>query len=285
MPCYHKIQALRTPQASSMVNTLAEESVAITADKSSAHPGSFTEQTSINNFPGGVSLSDSSMLQLDGSDEPVLQSVRDNVHHDPASDLQSSYTIQPLNSPTIISAPASSTGDHTPNEEVLFTLTSAKGRTADPDDDFCLIEAQPKSEAFPLGLDSPGDPHLDLRALQQRLAILEDDNGMDRRAGTPRGRAGSVVKDIQEVSEMQIEGGGTHRVTVVVDMPRTVVTWQFSSQPGGVGFGLMLKTESSDEEMEVLPVKRVNSHKTVLTGEYVAQRAGIYLLVFNNSNK
>ena len=229
------------------------------------------------------------MLHLDSSDEPVLQSVRDNVHHDAAAaDLQSSYTIQPLNSPTIISAPASSsTGGHTPNDEVLFTLTSAKGRTADPDDDFCLIEAQPRSEAFPLGLDSPGDPHLDLRALQKRLARLEDDGSpsVDRRAGTPRERAGSVVKDIQEVSEMLIEGGGMHRVTVAVDTPRTVVTWQFSSQPGGVGFGLMFKVVSSDSEIEVLPVKRVNSHKTVLTGEYVAQKAGIYLLAFHNSNK
>ena len=36
-------------------------------------------------------------------------------------------------------------------------------------------------------------------------------------------------------------------MTVVVDMPRTVVTWQFSSQPSGIGFGLMLKTAVSNE--------------------------------------
>lgn len=270
-----------------MVNTLAEESVAVAPDNPTTHHRSFSEQGSINNFPGGVLLSDSSMLQLDSSDEHILQSVHDGMRQtvDP---LQASgqYAIEPLNSPTIISAPASYTDGYTPTEEVLFTLTSARGRTANPDDDFCLIEAQPRSEAFPLGLDSPGDPQLDLLALQQRLAILEDGASPNvPRRDTSRARGGSVMRDVQEVSEMMIEGGGLQRVNVEVDMPRTVVTWQFSSQPGGISFGLMFKALTSEFEMEVLPVKRVNSHKTVLTGEHVAQKAGVYSLIFSNSNK
>ena len=33
---------------------------------------------------------------------------------------------------------------------------------------------------------------------------------------------------------------------------------------------------------QVLPLKRCSSHKTVLTGEYIAQKAGTYVLKFDN---
>lgn len=36
--------------------------------------------------------------------------------------------------------------------------------------------------------------------------------------------------------------------------------------------------------LQVLPEKRVMSHKTILVGEYVAQKGGIYTLVFSNAH-
>ena len=84
---------------------------------------------------------------------------------------------------------------------------------------------------------------------------------------------------------MNIEGGAIHQVPTVVRTPRTVVAWQFSSQPRGIAVGLSYKDLAGEQEpVDILPLRRVMSHKTLLTGEYVAQKAGIYIVTFSNAH-
>lgn len=84
---------------------------------------------------------------------------------------------------------------------------------------------------------------------------------------------------------MNIEGGAVHHVSTEVHTPRTVLAWQFSSQPRGIAVGLSYRDVADQQEpVDILPLRRVMSHKTLLTGEYVAQKAGIYIVTFSNTH-
>ena len=90
---------------------------------------------------------------------------------------------------------------------------------------------------------------------------------------------------VKEEQEMNIEGGAIHQVPTEVHMPRTVLAWQFSSQPRGIAVGLSYRDFAGKQEpIDILPLRRVMSHKTLLTGEYVAQNAGVYIITFSNAH-
>lgn len=120
-----------------------------------------------------------------------MQHVQDIIRHPhrrrtSSLDNSSEYNIKPL-SP----------------DPVLFTMTSTQGgvNPDDPADDFCLIEALPKDQAFNLGLNSaPQDPQLDLRALRKKLASLEDGN--DEVAGKGGGSEREQVDNSVQVSHL-----------------------------------------------------------------------------------
>lgn len=113
---------------------------------------------------------------------------------------------------------------------------------------------------------------------------------------------GSPDSIIKETNDMEVEGGKVHTVSILVATPRTGVLWQFNSQPKGIAVGLKYQeTQDNQGQVEVnndrlselvkcpflyqvLPLRRVMSHKTILTGEYVAQKAGIYTLIFSNAH-
>ena len=281
--CYGRIETLRTPQASSLVNPIDEDSVSVKPSLSNpdAIPrGGDTSQSAtnhINSFPGGVSLNSF----LDGSDEPLLSHLRDNgqgsgTHNGKlfSSSQQSSmensieYCVEPLPKDDRVE------GGAIDGKAITYTVSSTDLTAAsDPDDEFCVIETMStKSDnVYPFG--TP-DSRLDVTALQAKLSKLETGQatpGGSRRdpssSSTPRlnrfddserdgsgeasgrvpGTPGSVIR---EVSDMEVEGGKTHTVTIMVGTPRTVVLWQFNSQPKGIAIGLKYQ-ESNETETQV----------------------------------
>ncbi|XP_019854093.1 PREDICTED: FYVE and coiled-coil domain-containing protein 1-like [Amphimedon queenslandica] len=317
--CYGKIETLRTPQASSLVNPVDEESVSVkpalsNPDTIPSGDGDTTTNTinHINSFPGGVSLNSF----LDGSDEPLLSHLRDGGQGSGtyngklfSSSQQSSmensveYCVEPLLQDDRVE------GGDIGGKAITYTVSATDLTAAsDPDDEFCVIETMStKSDnVYPFG--TP-DSRLDVTALQAKLSKLEtgqatpggsrrdpsssstpqlsrfDDSerdGSGEASGKIPGTPGSVIR---EVNDMEVEGGKTHTVTVMVRTPRTVVLWQFNSQPKGIAVGLKYQeSHETETQVEVLPLRRVMSHKTVLTGEYVAQKAGIYSLIFSNAH-
>ena len=248
--CNDKILSLRVPQASALVNTLDEEP----SNPETSDPQNTRQSELINTFPGGVSLSDSSTLHLsplDGSDESLLQHVRELVKTpriiSERVSLENSveYSVDPVLS----------------NTNITYTMTStttSSSKITDPDDEFCVIEAMPRNEVFPVGLDSPGDPRLDVSALRAKLATLETSttpmsNGtLKETENRLSSKPGTLLdSDIQEVEEMEVAGGASHHVKVLVNTPRTVVAWQFSSQPKGLAVGLNYQEQEGDKIVEV----------------------------------
>ena len=254
--------------------------------------------STINTFPGGVSLSDSSVLQLsplEGSDEPVLQLTQATGRPKGLSDNSVEYSIEPLGKGS--------------TDDLRYRMVSDS--TEQDPDDFCVIDTVPKGSSFPGGL----DPALDVNALQAKLSQLNTSGGKTTPTSNGMTQEGVSIgpnnggrstgcsplsQEVQEVEDMTIEGGATHNVTVNVSTPRTIVGWQFVSQPKGIAVGLNYRERDSTRSMEVwawacehhlptlspqiLPVRRVMSHKTMLTGEHVAQKAGLYTLVFSNTH-
>lgn len=204
--------------------------------------------TSINPFPGGVPLSDSSLLHLsplDGSDESLLQHLKELTRPKKEPSQRSSfensieYSVEPLHARLDL------------DPTTTYTLTSTDNTTVDPDDEFCVIDTMPKGEAFPFG-----DSRLDVHALRNKLASLESStvNGLEEETGDYRKGSNQVSptsSDIQEVSDMEVEGGSVHSVLVLVETPRTVVSWQFSSQPKGIALGLKYQEREDEISMEV----------------------------------
>ena len=237
--CNDKILSLRVPQASALVNTLDEE-------PSNPETSDSRQSELINTFPGGVSLSDSSTLHLsplDGSDESLLQHVRElvktprNISERVSLENSVEYSVDPVLS----------------NTNITYTMTStttSSSQITDPDDEFCVIEAMPRNEVFPVGVDSPGDPRLDVSALRAKLATLETSttpmsNGTDNRLSSKPGTP--LDSDVQEMEEMEVAGGASHHVKILVNTPRAVVAWQFSSQPKGLAVGLNYQEQEGDK--------------------------------------
>lgn len=55
------------------------------------------------------------------------------------------------------------------------------------------------------------------------------------------------------------------------------ITWKFKSEGHDICFGIF------HEETEILPIKRVESHKEIQMGELECDKIGKYRVVFDNS--
>ncbi|KAL5508930.1 hypothetical protein EMCRGX_G004196 [Ephydatia muelleri] len=157
---------------------------------------------------------------------------------------------------------------------VSYSLEDYDGLTKD--DSYVVIETQTSGSMFPLGLDSQ-QGRLDMNALATKLASLEVAD-RDREMSTPVGR--SLTPLSSDFKEVGLEGGACHRVTITVETIGTVVGWEFSTEPKGLAFGITFCKD--DRQEEVLPLRRCTSHKATLTGEYVVQKKGKYILNFDN---
>ncbi len=131
-------------------------------------------------------------------------------------------------------------------------ITSVDG--GDDPDGYYVIESDPQNGAFPVGLDSPGTPKLDVDALASKLASLEMSATTEKshaRRVSDSSTASSVTKS-PDYHEVMIDGGGVKNVSVTVSKSGTAIVWEFSTEPKGIAFGIWYQeNKESQKEVEV----------------------------------
>ena len=73
--------------------------------------------------------------------------------------------------------------------------------------------------------------------------------------------------------------------------PRSTLKWEFKTADNDIGFGLYRQrnieelkgVNSGDDEDDIIPLHRVNSHLVPEDGAIVAEKAGKYVFKFDNS--
>ena len=113
-----------------------------------------------------------------------------------------------------------------------FRLTVASSSS---EEDFVVItmgHADGRPNQFPVGLDSPAQHStLDVDALRSKLSQLE---AVDDPMASPTGSLpGSVHTNepFYESENVQLEGGGAHKVVLRIDTAGVVIIWEFSTEP------------------------------------------------------
>ena len=140
-----------------------------------------------------------------------------------------------------------------------FHIRSVRGETVD--EDYCLIDTEPTEPtggSFPVGLDDPGSLRLDVSALASKLATLDDGEPQeDHEEGDTskkRWSIGSGREGCMENTEVMLDGGGMHKVAVSIRKYGTAISWEFSTEPKGIAFGIWyMETKESSKEEEVSP--------------------------------
>ena len=118
------------------------------------------------------------------------------------------------------------------------------------DDSYYVIESDPQNSAFPVGIDSPGAPRLDVDALASKLASLEVTNIIEK-SHARRVSDGSTTGTAKssEYREEVMEGGAVHIVPMTIQKIGTAIVWEFSTEPKGIAFGISYK-EKKDSKRE-----------------------------------
>lgn len=130
-------------------------------------------------------------------------------------------------------------------------ISSVEGTT--DEDGYYVIESDPQNSVFPVGLDSPGTPTLDVNALASKLASLEVSTTVEqpytRQTSDSSSSSGTAVRSA-EVKEVMIDGGGVHSLPVTIGKTGTAIVWEFSTEPKGISFGIGYKERKSSEKEE-----------------------------------
>ena len=133
-----------------------------------------------------------------------------------------------------------------------FGLTSSDNDTVDTEDEFCIIDIGTNQNETLVQIGAE-DSKLDVSTLRAKLATLETSNTNEfmNSSNELESARSPIDDDIQEVEDMEVVGGGSHQVIVKVDTPRSIVMWQFSSQPRGIAMGLGYQESVKDEIIQV----------------------------------
>ncbi len=142
------------------------------------------------------------------------------------------------------------TGEEISTSDGSVRISSVEGE--DDQDGYYVIESDPQNGAFPVGLDSPGIPKLDVESLASKLASLEMSATIEKshaRRVSDSSTSSGVARST-EYKEVMIEGGGVKNVSMSVAKIGTAIVWEFSTEPKGIAFGIWYK-EKKDSEKEV----------------------------------
>lgn len=146
-------------------------------------------------------------------------------------------------------------------EEIQYHIAAVVGDSLE--DSYYLIDANPQ---FPVGVDVPGNRFLDVNALASKLASLEVTQQHRTGEGAVRGdsnasRVPGVVgggtqggENLSEgatgFTQISLGGGSAHTVTVKVEKKGTAISWEFSSEPKGLAFGLSFEEDTEGAKNE-----------------------------------
>lgn len=127
-----------------------------------------------------------------------------------------------------------------PSRQSQYSIQREDGQDANikqsssfSEDDYVIIGCvNDKPNQFPVGLDSPAQHNtLDVDALRSKLSQLESvDNLMVSPTGSLPGSL-HTKEPLYKTVDVELEGGGAHRVTIQVDTAGMVIIWEFNTEP------------------------------------------------------
>ncbi|XP_061752788.1 SEC14-like protein 2 [Nerophis ophidion] len=87
---------------------------------------------------------------------------------------------------------------------------------------------------------------------------------------------------------LTVSRGSTQQLDYEILFPGCVLRWQFSSEGADIGFGVFLKGQKGEwkkasQMEEVLASQRYNAHLVPEDGSLTCERAGVYVLRFDNT--
>ncbi|XP_077996318.1 SEC14-like protein 2 [Glandiceps talaboti] len=77
--------------------------------------------------------------------------------------------------------------------------------------------------------------------------------------------------------------GATHDLEYTVEIPGTVISWEFQSEGSDIGFGIFKNNGSDDGLIAILPNTRYKSNIVVEDGQISVKDPGTYVVRFDNS--
>ena len=125
-----------------------------------------------------------------------------------------------------------------PSRQSQYSIQKEDGqdiiKCSSSEEDFVVITMdQDKPNQFPVGLDSPAQHNtLDVDALRSKLSQLEtvDCSMVSSPTGSLQGSS-HVQEPFYRSDNVELEGGGAHRVTIQVDIAGVAIIWEFSTEP------------------------------------------------------
>ncbi|GBN24362.1 SEC14-like protein 2, partial [Araneus ventricosus] len=85
-----------------------------------------------------------------------------------------------------------------------------------------------------------------------------------------------------DVHKLSVQRMSTEEIEIYVKEPGFSIEWEFEIQNRDIEFGIYFK-DNAEDRYPIIPVKKVDEEVFTETGNYRAEKAGTYVLVFNNS--
>eukprot|EP00118_Oscarella_pearsei_P006755 m.31147 g.31147 ORF g.31147 m.31147 type:complete len:379 (+) comp31454_c0_seq9:71-1207(+) len=96
--------------------------------------------------------------------------------------------------------------------------------------------------------------------------------------------AGHVGKESNDCRRISLSAGKRLDVDVEVELPGSILWWEYRTEQNDIGFGLIYKSHDSESRQEVVPVEKKECHLVPEEGHFLCEKAGIYALRFDNSH-
>ncbi|KAI9561273.1 hypothetical protein GHT06_012229 [Daphnia sinensis] len=91
-----------------------------------------------------------------------------------------------------------------------------------------------------------------------------------------------VAKDYMETVNVMAGGGGRKKLKFRVDIPRSVMSWEFMTEGGDIGFRVYSKDSKGHNDL--IPPCRVDSHLVMEEGQIICNQPGNYVFEFDNTH-
>lgn len=87
---------------------------------------------------------------------------------------------------------------------------------------------------------------------------------------------------------LTVSRGSTQQMDYEILFPGSVLRWQFASEGADIGFGVFMKAKKGEwkkaaQMQAVVPSQRYNAHLVPEDGSVTCERAGVYVLRFDNT--
>ncbi|CAL1296154.1 unnamed protein product [Larinioides sclopetarius] len=85
-----------------------------------------------------------------------------------------------------------------------------------------------------------------------------------------------------DVNKLCVQRMSAEEIEIQVKEPGFLIEWEFEIQNRDIEFGIYFK-DNTEKRHPIIPLKKVDEEEFTETGNYRAENAGTYILVFNNS--